>query len=143
MPFIENQYRSSLDWFINDAERGNFGGALVGLCDTLKDREIIPADFFNGALNYTCTQLYRKCSPQCAGTLTLMLLNFFYLSEPRYVKLEDALGLLTGMITMFETNEIVSRVSDNGIVVESLSGILRDVKSSYVAYEKVAKNKNG
>src|SRR3989304_7199860 len=115
MPFIEQRYRPKIDWYILDAEKGSFSEALTGLTETLKDRDIIPADFFNGALNYTCTQLYRKCSPQCAGTLTLMLLNFFYLSEPRYVKLEDALGLLTGMITMFETNEIVSRVSDNGI----------------------------
>ena len=143
MPFIEQRYRPNIDWYILDAEKGSFSEAITGLTETLKDRDIIPADFFNGALNYTCTQLYRKCSPQCAQTLSHMLINFFYLSEPRYVKLEDALGMITGIIALFESEEITSRVTLTPIVVESLGKLLDLVKISYVAYEKKAKEKNG
>ena len=143
MPFIEQRYRPKIDWYIMDAEKGSFSEAITGLTDTLKDRDIIPADYFNGALNYTCTQLYRKCSPQCARTLSHMLINYFYLSEPRYVKLEDALGMITGMITLFESGEITSRVALTPVIVASLGELLDLVKISYVAYEKRAKAKNG
>lgn len=116
---------------------------MIGLCEVLSDREKIPQEIFDGALNYTCTQLYRKIDAVSAGTLALMLLNYFYLKDPRYVKIKDATGLLNTIFTLFDAEEVKSLVNDKDEVLESISMVIVRVAEIYVAYEKVAKQRNG
>src|SRR5512137_66638 len=113
MPFIENQYRSTIDWYIKDAEDGKIWDSLIGLQKTLDDSKIIPTSMFEGALNYTMCQLYRKADVTIAESIILMLLNKYYYSEPKYYKLMNAVGTLYSVRYAFR-----DKLVDTGVTTE-------------------------
>jgi hypothetical protein len=144
MPFIENKYRSTIDWYIKDAEDGKVWDSLLGLQKTLDDSKIIPTAIFEGALNYTMCQLYRKSDITIAESIILMLLNKYYYSEPRYFKLMNAVGTLYSVRYAFREHLFnhcgINKEED---IVSSLDRLIMHQKLLYVKYEKLKREKNG
>lgn len=144
MPFIENQYRSTIDWYVKDAEDGKVWEALLGLQKTLEDKTIIPTNIFEGALNYTMCQLYRKSDITIAESIILMLFNKFYYNEPRYIKLMIAVGTLYSVRYAFREHLFDScGINKEDDVCSSIDRLLMHQKSLYVIYEKKKKQSNG
>jgi hypothetical protein len=145
MPFIENKYRGTLDWYIKDVEDGRtYLEALVKLCETLADKDKVPIEIFDGALNYTITQLYRKCDLLIAENLTIMILQRFYLGLPKYRNFKDVLGLLDAMITAWKNDELImpcKSISDD--VITSLERIQKSMRKYYISHEFIVKKRNG
>lgn len=144
MPFIEQQYRNYIDWYIDDAIKSHVWEALLGLQKVLDDQIKIPAEQFDGALNYTICQLYRKTQLAIAETLSLMLLNKYYLETKKYRKIKDAYGTLTAIHDAFEYNLIT--ISDNITlpdIYDSLNRLYYYVKDRYIEHEKLVKKLNG
>jgi len=144
MPFIEGQYRSPLDWFIRDAEAGKVWEALTGLQKILSDKSKVPSEIFDGALNYTMCQLYRKSNIVIAESIILMLFNKYYYDEPRYTKLKDAIGTLYEVRSAFRNHLFDScGINKEDDVVSSIDRLIRHQDSIYVPYEITKKKKNG
>jgi hypothetical protein len=144
MPFIENKFRSYIDWYIKDAEDGKVWDALLGLQKALDDRNQIPAEIFDGALNYTICQLYRKADITIAESIILMLFNKYFYDQPRYTKLLNAVGTLYSVRYAFRNHLFsVCGINKEDDIVASIDRLLANQQSTYVSYEITKKNKNG
>lgn len=144
MPFIEKQYRPTIDWYITDAQDNKIWESLLGIQKTLEDETVIPKDYFDGALNYAITQLYRKCDIVIAESITFMLLNKYYLAQPRYKKMKDALGLVSAILEAFDSKQLIIPVeNDLESILVSLGRIYDKVSTDYIRYEKTVRAKNG
>jgi hypothetical protein len=143
MPFIEQKYRPALDWYIKDAEDGKLWEALLGLQKTLEDTLVITSDVRDGALNYTICQLYRKCDIAYAESITIMLINHFYLENPRYTKIKDTFGLIDAIVGIFESGEISTILNPVEDIKVSLLKIYKHVNANYIRYEVIKKTQNG
>lgn len=143
MPFIEQKYRSSLDWYIRDAEDGKVWEPMLGLQKVLDDEKQIPKEIFDGALNYTICQLYRKANIAIAESIILMLLNKYFFDEPRYTKLKDAVGTLYSVCYAFREKLVETGVTTEDGVCESIDRLISYQKNRYVYYEESKKSKNG
>jgi hypothetical protein len=144
MPFIESKYRHSLDWFITYAESGKVWDSLLGLQKTLDDKYTIPPEQFDGALNYTMCQLYRKSDIVIAESIVLMLFNKYYYDEPRYTKLKDALGTLYSVRKAFRSHMFDScGINREDDIVSSLDRLIAHQETIYIPYELEKKTLNG
>jgi len=144
MPFIEKQYRPTIDWYIKDAQDNKMWESLLGIQKTLEDETVVPKDIFDGALNYTITQLYRKCDIVIAESLTFMLLNKYYLAQPRYGKLKDALGLISAILEAYDSKQLIIPIeNDLDTIMKSLGRIYEKISIDYIKYERMVRAKNG
>ena len=143
MPFIINGYRGCLDWYIKDAENGKVWEAILGLQKILDDKNQIPFEFFDGALNYTMCQLYRKANVTITESIILMLFNHFFFDTSRYSKLKDAVGTLYSVRYAFRDKLVECGVSIEDDVVASIDRLIAYQRQRYFSYEVEAKKKNG
>jgi hypothetical protein len=144
MPFIERKYRDCLDWYIKDAQDNKVWESLCGLHKTLDDKNSIPTEIFDGALNYIMCQLYRKSAIPVAESIILMLFNKYFYDNLRYTKLKNALGTLYSVRYAFRNHLFECcgiNLEEN--IVSSIDRLIAHQQHIYIKYEFSKRDKNG
>jgi hypothetical protein len=120
MPYIKKEYRPNLFKRIQEIDSiQDTVSAIIDLANILDNLPInrMPnGNIFDGAINYTCTQLIRH-KPQYAETVINGLISIYFTNKKNlnYVNLKEVGGLFHRMIVEFRRQnwkgiEIVERL---------------------------------